>query len=159
MHSVTLTLVMQNKLRFHTHFYLPADQITWCKLLMQIRMLNDKQCRTRSVGFWRYTVFEGRTYPGSAGPGLNYLQKYCLTEILKFHFNLWISLKCVDGWMINVTDCELLGPGSVFKPASQNSDNGCTMPNCTEWFIITFIMSPHLRGGGRGSYCFWCGSD
>ena len=51
--------------------YMSANQITWSKLLTQIHIPNDKQCRSRSVGFsrnqliWIYTVFKG-----SAGPGL-----------------------------------------------------------------------------------------
>ena len=48
-----LTLVMLNKLRYHTHFQLSATQITWSRLLIQIHILNDKQCRSRSFGFWR----------------------------------------------------------------------------------------------------------
>ena len=45
-------------------------------LLIPIHILNDKQCRSRSVGFrrsrliWTYNVCKGGTYPGSAGPGL-----------------------------------------------------------------------------------------
>ena len=41
---------------------------------------NSKQCRSRSVGFfrsqliWIYTVCKGRVYPGSAGQGLSYPQ-------------------------------------------------------------------------------------
>ena len=44
--------------------------------MIQIHTLNDKQCRSRSVGFfrsqliWSYTVCQGRAYPGSAGLGL-----------------------------------------------------------------------------------------
>ena len=72
-----LTVVMLNKLRSHTHFLLSANQITWSRLLIQIHILTDKQCRSKSVGFWRsswqliwiYTVCKGRAYPGSAGPG------------------------------------------------------------------------------------------
>ena len=43
---------------------------------MQNHILNDKQCRSRSVGFfrsqliWISTVCKGRVYPGSAGQGL-----------------------------------------------------------------------------------------
>ena len=43
---------------------------------MQIQILNSKQCRSRSVGFfrsqliWIYTVCKGRPDPGSAGQGL-----------------------------------------------------------------------------------------
>ena len=43
-------------------------------------ILNDKQCRSRSDGFfrsqliWIYTVCKGRTYPGSAGQGLKVLR-------------------------------------------------------------------------------------
>ena len=44
-----------------------------------MHILNDKQCRSRSVGFfrrqliWIYTVCKGRIYPGSAGLGLTIL--------------------------------------------------------------------------------------
>ena len=69
------TLVMQNKLRCHAHIEIPANQITWSKLLKQIHIL--RQWRSRSVGFsrsqliWTYIVWKGRTYqPGSAGQGL-----------------------------------------------------------------------------------------
>ena len=54
-----------------------SNRMTAQKLLtlIQINILNDKQCRSRSVGFfrsqliWIYTVCEGRAYPGSVGPG------------------------------------------------------------------------------------------
>ena len=44
----------------------------WFKFLIQIQILNDKQCRSRSVGqlIWIYTVCKGRAYPSSAGQGL-----------------------------------------------------------------------------------------
>ena len=70
------TLVMLNKLRCLAHFLFSANQIAWSKLLIQIQILNSKQCRSRSVGFfrsqliWIYTVCKGRVYPGSAGQGL-----------------------------------------------------------------------------------------
>ena len=72
----SLTLVMLNKLRCHAHFQFSANQITWSRLLIQIHILNGKQCRSRSVGFfrsqliWIYTVCKGRAYPDSAGLGL-----------------------------------------------------------------------------------------
>ena len=72
-----LTLVMLNKLRCHAHFQFSANQITRSRLLILIPILNDKQCRSRSVGFFRsqliliYTVCKDRVYPGSAGQGLN----------------------------------------------------------------------------------------
>ena len=71
-----LTLVMLNKLRCHAHFQFSANQIIWSSLLIQIQILNGKQCRSRSVGFfrnqliWIYTVCKDRVYPGSAGLGL-----------------------------------------------------------------------------------------
>ena len=43
-----------------------------------IHILNGKQCRSRSVGFfrsqliWIYTVCKDRVYPGSAGQGLRW---------------------------------------------------------------------------------------
>ena len=48
-----LTLVMLNKLRCPAHFYFSANQITWSRLLIQVHIFNDKQCRSRSVGFFR----------------------------------------------------------------------------------------------------------
>ena len=67
---------MWNKLRCQAHFYFSANHITWSRLLIQIHILNDKQCRSRSVGFlrsqliWIYTVCKVRIYSGSAGLGL-----------------------------------------------------------------------------------------
>ena len=46
-----LTLVMLNKLRYHTSLQFSANQITWSCLLIQIQILNGKQCRSKSVGF------------------------------------------------------------------------------------------------------------
>ena len=71
-----LTLVLLNKLRCHAFFLFSANQISWSELLLQIHILNGKQCRSRSVGFfrsqliWIYTICKGRIYPGSAGQGL-----------------------------------------------------------------------------------------
>ena len=73
--SSLLTLVMLNKLRCHAHFWFPANQITWSWFLLEIHIFNDKQCRSRSVGFfrsqliWIYTVcLDGMSC--SAGEGL-----------------------------------------------------------------------------------------
>ena len=71
----SLTLVILKKLRCYAHFKLSASQITWSRLLIQIHILNDKQCRSRSVGFfrsqliWIYAVCKGKVYPVSAGLG------------------------------------------------------------------------------------------
>ena len=68
----TNLLAMLNKLRCHAHFLFSANQITWSRLLIQIPLLDDKQCRSRSVGFfrsqliWIYTVCKGRVYLDSA---------------------------------------------------------------------------------------------
>ena len=64
-------LAMLNKLRCHTHIWLTAHHIAWFRLLIQVHILSDKQCRSRADGFWRsqmiwfYTVCKGRAYPGS----------------------------------------------------------------------------------------------
>ena len=87
-----LILVMLNKIRCHAHFQIPANQITWSRLLIQI--LNGKQCRSRSVGFfrsqmiWIYTVCKGRVYLGSAGQGLtlSMLGKNFSSNIFKYFF-------------------------------------------------------------------------
>ena len=74
--NMILILVLLNKLRRHAYFLFSANQITWSKLFIQIQILNNKQCRSRSVGFfrsqliWIYTVCKDRVYPGSAGQGL-----------------------------------------------------------------------------------------
>ena len=63
LHCLSLTLVLLNKLRCHAHFSFSASQITWSRLSLQIHILNCKQCRSRSVGFyrsqliWIYTVW------------------------------------------------------------------------------------------------------
>ena len=67
---------MLNKLRCHSNFQFSANQITWSWLLLQVHILNGKQCRSRSSGFfrsqliWIYIVCKGRIHPGSAGQGL-----------------------------------------------------------------------------------------
>ena len=71
-----LPLAMQNNLRCHAHFQFSANQINWYRLLIQFYILNDKQRRSRSVGFWRsqliciYTVCKDIVYLDSAGPEL-----------------------------------------------------------------------------------------
>ena len=73
--------VMLNKLRCHACWF-STNQITWSRLLIQIHIINDKQCRFRSVGFfrsqliWIYTVCKGRVYAGSAGPRLTAIASY-----------------------------------------------------------------------------------
>ena len=56
-----------------------ANQITWSRLLIQIHILDGKQCRSRSFGsqlIWIYTVCKGRVYPVSAGPGFRRINRY-----------------------------------------------------------------------------------
>ena len=71
-----LTLALLNKLRKHPLWFL-ANQITWSRLLIQIYILNDKQCRSRSVAFseasWSGPSQFGKAghNTGSEGPGLN----------------------------------------------------------------------------------------
>ena len=69
----SLTLVVLNKLRCHTHFQFSANQITRSRLLMQTFILYDNECRSRSVSFfssqliWIYTVSKDGAYPSLAG--------------------------------------------------------------------------------------------
>ena len=80
-----LTLIMLIKLRWHSPFQFSANQITWSRLLIKIHILNGKQCRSRSFGFfrsqliWIYTVSKGRLYPGSA-----WLELISLSTIFQF---------------------------------------------------------------------------
>ena len=73
--AAQLALVILNKSRCHAYFQFSANQFSSSRLLIQIQILNGKQCRARSVGFfrnqliWIYTVSKGRVYPGSAGQG------------------------------------------------------------------------------------------
>ena len=80
--SIILTLFMLNKLRYRAHFSYSAKQITWSRLLMQMYKVNDKQCRSRSVGFrsqliWIYTICKDRTYTVSAGQGFISSEYHC----------------------------------------------------------------------------------
>ena len=106
-----------NKLRCHAHFEFSANHITWSRLLLEIRILNGKQCRSRSVGFfrsqliWIYTVCKGRVYPGSAGQGLKCIcasflwKKHYLLIILKIRYYHYMLLYVFDrlcrstGWL------------------------------------------------------------
>ena len=54
----------------HAHFQFSANQITLSRLLILVHILNDKQCRSRLVGFC--TVCKGRVYLDSAGEGLTH---------------------------------------------------------------------------------------
>ena len=71
--SVNLTIVMLNK--FHTILiFRQSDHLI--QIMDKNDILNNKQCRSRSVGFfrsqliWVYTVCKGKVYPGSEGQGL-----------------------------------------------------------------------------------------
>ena len=96
--SSYLTLVLLNKLRCNAHFQFTANQITWSKLLLWIHILNVKQCRSRSVGFfrsqliWIYTVCKGRVYPGSAGHGL----------IMKCSYHFFMKLTSYDSYSLEL---------------------------------------------------------
>ena len=66
-----LTFAMLKKIKM-THPLLIVSQSNY---LIQIHLRNDKQCRSRSVGFfsqmiWIFTVYKDRVYSGSAGQGL-----------------------------------------------------------------------------------------
>ena len=86
---------MLNKLRCHALFKFSASQITWSRLLIQIHILHDNQCRFRSVSFfrnqliWNYTVCKGNLYPGSAGLGFNI--------ILSIKHSLQQQIHCITG--------------------------------------------------------------
>ena len=89
---------------FFFFFLRSANQITWSGMLIWIHIRNGKQCRSRSVGFfrsqliWVYIVCKGRVYPDSAGQGLILFQnrrsrsKQCIhadwSEPLRFPCNL-----------------------------------------------------------------------
>ena len=87
---------MLNKLRCHAHFQFSANQITCSGFLIEIRIFNDKKCRSRSVGFfrsqliWIYTVCKCRVYTGSAGQGLSKLPIHLLMSQY-FYLNLTFS--------------------------------------------------------------------
>ena len=65
---------MLNELRCHAHFQFSANQITWSRSLIWIHILNDKLCRSRSVGNWSgATLFaQAGHIRGSGGLGLIY---------------------------------------------------------------------------------------
>ena len=58
--------------------FLIFSQSDYLIQIVDIHILNGKQCRSRSVRsqlIWINTVCKGRAYPGSAGQGLNELQR------------------------------------------------------------------------------------
>ena len=65
--------------------------------------LNDKQCRSRSVGSWRSqliwinTICKDRAYPGSAGPGLKMLSA-CLVNLVLYGLN-YVPITWRPKWM------------------------------------------------------------
>ena len=75
----------------------------------KIQILNGKQCRPRSVGFWRsqliwiYTVCKDRAYPGSVGERLNFArwvansadpdQMSCYAASILQHL-IWVCTVC-----------------------------------------------------------------
>ena len=151
-----LTLVMLNKLRCHAHFQFSANQITWSRLLIQIHILNGKQCRSRSVGFfrsqliWIYTVCKYRVYPGSAGQGLRFVwshfaeaQTYLKVYISNLYSHgervafLWYVIFRWMGWAMCIWSW-LKSP--VISPQQ----------NCFKsWFMVSYkLKDPIIIGFG-----------
>ena len=146
---------MLNKLRCYAHFQFSANKIAWSRLLIQIHILNDKQCRSRSVGFWRsqliwiYTVYKDRVYPGSAGLGLrNFatmaIQNRFWSDRWRFwsdewmHTLIWIFARPKCGkvrflllWLIK--DCQATKDTKILRCKKQKS----WLP--TFWWCITDI--------------------
>ena len=134
--KIRTSACMLNKLRCHAHFLFSTNQITWSRLLIQIHILNDKQCKSRSVSFfrsqqiWIYTVFKDRAYPGSAGPGLKdifdlWFVQWTVTRMLTFTIKvvffylkwqvLWLWILTVLCVCVCVCVCT---NDAVFKPGS-----------------------------------------
>ena len=90
--SDILTLVMLNKLRCDTHFYLSANQIP-----VQIQM--------RSQLIWIYTVCKGRVYPVSAGQGLKLALFLCtLCQLLWQIYHLYFSVLKLPSLTLSTLD-------------------------------------------------------
>ena len=53
--SSSLTIVLLNKLKCHSHFQFSAKQLIWTSLLIQIHILNDNKCSSKSFGFKKPT--------------------------------------------------------------------------------------------------------
>ena len=78
--SSKLTLVKLNKLPHPCLIFSQSNYlIQEFDTSTHTHVLNDKQCRSKSVSFfrsqliWIYTVCKCRAYPGSAGPGLRHI--------------------------------------------------------------------------------------
>ena len=105
-----LTIVMLKK-RYYAHLQFSANWITWSRLLTQIHILNGKQCRSRSAGFfrsqlmWIYTVFKDRVYPGSAVPGfimhLLSFQHSQITKVAKMPIFWNGEVKWAHGYLLS----------------------------------------------------------
>ena len=114
---------------------------TWSRLLIQIHILNDKQCRSRSVGFfrcqliWISTVCKGRIYPGSAGQGLRLMiwsgqvyelvwdEKWLRSACRLWRYN-WSKVLTddweTDGWQTTILSATL-EPSAKWAKTNQNN--------------------------------------
>ena len=73
--------------------------------------INDKQCRSRSVCFWRsqliciYSVCKGSAYPGPAGWGLIFINQWYQFQIVTVSYekqNLWKSISNIQMDLQNI---------------------------------------------------------
>ena len=140
--SKYLTPVVLNKFWCHANFQLSANQIAWSRLL-----LNDKQCRCRSVGFfrnqliWIYTVCKGRVYPGSAWQGFRVNMEIIFLILPKAlnQTNKLINIFCIStcAWHGAISQSKTNSKYNLshhFTPFALKTKTGtlCTFANSTD---------------------------
>ena len=137
---------MLNILRCHAFFKFSANLITRSRLLIQIPILNDKQCRSRSVGFlsfgffksqliWLYIVCKDRVhvYQGSEGQELISFDYFFLQTVPRW-FPCCSTFLFVDWW---VDMWRLFCHCLVFISSSLGASGSCSLLLCH--FLSFFI--------------------
>ena len=127
--------------------------------MIQNHILNDKQCRSRSVCFWRsqliwiYTVFKGRAYLGTAGLGLIIwviLGSYAPPPkkwwgIMLYPLKFWVSVHLSVRPSIRPSVCPSVSTPTILLPATPPTVLAQSFSNFTGSFRMVW----------RYAYCFF----
>ena len=120
--------------------------------------LNDKQCRSRSVGFfrsqliWIYTVFKGWIYPGSARQGLRVNSPIHLIHI--YHKNVFVSSDSVlflSAFLNDINVCDMTSfplitwHDSVLRHIFLYSGKKYFLLEITEFYFLQKITKKSFR--------------
>ena len=143
--------VIVNKLVCHAHFKLSANQITWSRMLIKMHILNGKQCRSRSVGFfrsqliWIYTVLQKQDISGFSRTRVQthtniwtiliYIQRYTGWYVE------WCNVRDVNKWLHSTSTCHGAALTLDLYNICSNDDINCTMSTHLGIFTISTLFT------------------